>query len=341
MARATVTRPLLFSLHPARSTGTALAPGLLTAAKALFITSTLQGYVHRLPDPFLPFIAGFDALPYREHLSTILQVVVVSAGAALLLNRAVRASCLVLGLAYGVALLSSRVYYLNATVFLMCMFVLIGLYERPWGLRLVRWQLVIMYAGSVVNKLFEADWRSGQYFEHWMHEIIASSSYAAAAAALPPLWLSWALGWTTIVCEAFIAVALAIPALQAAGAVTAFVFQTATWLMTGKTFGIFYSIVVLSLPIFACWPTRVCLRFDASSSTARAARRLCRTLDVDDRFDLRPAASRRAALSTTEELDHVGGWRALALWALYTPAVHLFAAVMLAMPALLRYAWPW
>ncbi len=241
-------------LNPLRCHGTALPPNLLLTAKLIFLCLLLRGDLFRLPEPFLPLLPILDHLPRPDLMAYAFRAIAIAAGVALLTNRSVRAATFTLGAVLFVALLANRGAYRNGMFFCVCMLVLIGLYGPPRGLLWVRLQFPILFAGAALNKLLEADWRSGRYFEHWMHEIIESPIYSAAAALFPAGKLSLFMCWTTIVLQLAFAIGVMLPRLRPVVLCAVLGFYVSSVVLAGTTFGIFFSVLVVSLLVFVDWP---------------------------------------------------------------------------------------
>src|SRR5437660_10006791 len=83
--------------NPLRCSGTILPANLLLMAKLIALCLLLTNHVRLLPDPFLPFIPLLDRIGAPATFQFALQLVFVASAIALLFNRWVRASCLLLG----------------------------------------------------------------------------------------------------------------------------------------------------------------------------------------------------------------------------------------------------
>src|SRR5262249_49348057 len=154
------------SWNPLRFDGTELPTELAILVKVLALVVLLVNHVRILPDPWLPFVHGIDRLPAILFQKT-LQIVFVVSALALVFNRRIRLASLVLGATMLLAVVSSKAYYGNNKTFCGLMFFLTGLHvpgQKPWTLQ---WQLGITYFGAGFNKLLDADWHSGVFFENW------------------------------------------------------------------------------------------------------------------------------------------------------------------------------
>jgi len=337
---AALTSGRLAPWNPLRCTGTPLPAPLLLAAKIVVLGLLLKGYVPRIPGIFVPMWPALDGVPEPELVRLIMQGTVAASGVLLLCNRAVRTCALLIGGTYLFATLASRGFYSNGRLFCSCILVLIGLWGGPRSIWPIRWQLVVLYAGAGTNKLTQADWRSGWYFEHWMHEIVRNDLYAQVASWLPPMTLSWGLCWATIVTELSIAAALAVPRAYRAGIGLALLFHLASVAFTGYSFGIFVIAVSASLLAFVEWPRpgEMAIRREPEGGLLRPGLAILRRLDLDGA--LRDATRAPPGALVVEWRGRAPtGLGALAMVAFSLPATYLAIALGYILPSLaLRWA---
>jgi hypothetical protein len=131
------------------------------------VAFVVNGQVRRLPGHFLPFFSALDRVGSQSAYKHGLQAAFVVAAIALLLNRAPHVAASVAGGAILLGTISSRVYFENNTEYTGLILLLAGLAASGDRTRLVRYQVVLLYAAAALNKLLDADWRSGQFFENW------------------------------------------------------------------------------------------------------------------------------------------------------------------------------
>jgi len=330
------TRTRCSRADPWRIGGSSLPPNLLLSAKLMAASLLLQGYVAALPEPFVPLLSWL--LPPRPDLVQAgLQVGATGAALLLLGNRRPKVCALVLGGALLFTLLATRGEYRNSKFFVACILILIGLNAGKRSLVFLRAQLVLVYMGSGVNKLLDADWRSGRYFHHWQSEILGNGAWDALADRLPPLALGQAAGWVVIVSELTLGAGLAFASLTSVVIVAAMIMHAASVVMAGTTFGIFFAALLFSFPVLIAWPRpgETTARFDPG-------RRWHATLaGFSARVDREGWVAAEARPGTGLELRLRGrtwkGARAAALWLLLLPATWFTAAVFLAAPAWLHW----
>ncbi|MEM7574385.1 MAG: hypothetical protein AAF433_15885 [Bacteroidota bacterium] len=124
--------------------------------------------------PYLPFIPFFDQIPTGLFCLPLI-VIVYLAPFAILLNyrAALAARCLGIGLL--LSLLSSMPLFGNSKCFLACLFLLGGSYQV--GGWIYQMQLFLLYFGAGLNKLLQADWWNGYYFDFFAAEVFELAGY--------------------------------------------------------------------------------------------------------------------------------------------------------------------
>jgi hypothetical protein len=166
------------------------------------------------------------------------------------------------------AVVSSKAYYGNNKAFCGLMLLLSGLY-KPGGYPFLRWQLAVTYFGAGLNKLLEADWHSGVFFENWAVNRLHQPWYIALDALLPAMFLARFMCWATIVTELGIIPCILIPSLYEWAIIFNVLFQAGLLLFDGTTFTVFfYSMTGASLA-FVDWPTEPVAVMYSSNATKR------------------------------------------------------------------------
>lgn len=321
---------------PWRIGGSALPPNLLLSAKLLAASLLLQGYVAAIPEPFLPLVPWLR-VPRPDAARAALQVGATAAALLLLASWRPRTCALALGAILFLSLLATRGDYRNSKFFVACILILIGLHAGKASLLLLRAQIVLVYLGSGLNKVFEPDWLSGRYFDHWQSVIVRNPVWQVVADRLPPLALGQVFGWGAIASELALGVALAFPPLTGLAIMAAVPLHAGMVAMAGTTFGIFFTALLFAYPVLFRWPARgeTRARFDPGRRVHRALRRFA------ERGDHEGWVTAEAVPGSPLELDLGGrtrsGARAAALWLLLTPATWFVAAVVLAAPAWLHW----
>jgi len=316
------------SWNPLRITDTDLPPQLLLMAKVLVVGLVLKDYHLGFPDVFAPFFEWMEIFPapwYRRAF----KVAFILSGTALLFNRAVRVNCLILGGLFLVATLSSKVYYRNAKVFVGILLFLTGLQEKgksPW---MIWWQLAIMYFGAGLNKFLEIDWRTGQYFDHFLTHIYPSEVYRLIAPLLPGLWVAKLMCWSIISAELVAGLLFTVDRLRPTAVwIGASVHVGAALLVVGD-YGIFLGAVLVSYLSCLPWPERLDATL-ADRTGWRWIQQVFGRLDQDRiiRWTDRPPEG-EAKLTLTAGERSWSNWKALGRLVLWTPGNYLIAMTLL------------
>ncbi len=337
----TVSQP---SWNPLRCGGTALPVNLLIMAKAIAIALLLTNHVRLLPDPFLPFIPGLDRIPPLLFQRT-LQVVFLSSALALLFNRSVRASAFILGATMILSVLASKAYYGNNKTFCGFILFLTGLYQPgrdPWMLRL---QLVLVYFGAGSNKLLDADWRSGVFFDNWAINRLHQPLYMAVASIVPRMLLAQAISWFTIATELGLSGLLLIRKFFPVGIWLSVLLHSGMLLFTGSTFTMFFYAMTASMLAFVSWPQApLAVIYDGDCGFCNLSRKWIERVDLEKMFRWIPYQSglgEPLGVSESEAIQRLhlvngtkiySGFRAFKMLVLYNPAPYLVTYAVLAAP---------
>jgi predicted DCC family thiol-disulfide oxidoreductase YuxK len=333
------------SWNPLRCGGTALPTNLLLMAKLIALCLLLTNHVRLLPDPFLPFVPAFDGIGSPAAFQLALQFVFLAAALALLFNRGVRASCLALGGAILIGVISSKAYYGNNKTFCGLILFLTGLYEpgsEPW---LLRAQFAIVYFGAGLNKLLDADWRSGLFMDHWATVRLRQGAYIAAASWLPPMLLAKLMCWGTLLTELGMAVAFLIRRWFAAGILASLLFQSSLLLFAGSTFTMFFYATQAALLMFVEWPrSRWLVIYDGDCGFCNRSKSWGERLDLDGLLEWQPfqsGAGRAYGISDADATQRLylvagtkiySGFGAFRMMLLFNPITYFAMAVLIAAP---------
>ena len=329
MALATsIDRFSMSSWNPLRVTDTDLPPQLLLMAKVVVLGLVLKDYHLGFPDVFVPFFEWMEIFPAPWHRRAF-KVAFIVFGTALMFNRAVRMNCLILGGLFVVATLSSKVYYRNAKVFVGVLLFLTGLQEKgkpPW---MIWWQLAIMYFGAGLNKMLEVDWRTGQYFDHFLTHIYPSEAYRVIAPLLPGQWVARLMGCSIILAELSAGVMFTMSRFRPMAVwVGASVHIGAALLVVGD-YGIFMTAVLASYLSCLPWPERLDAAVDARGGWPWAPR-VFGALDQDRiiHWTEQPTED-GGGLTLTVWDQRWSGWKALGGLLIWTPAIYFIAVAVL------------
>src|SRR5947209_17778250 len=258
-------------------------------AKAIAIALLLTGHFRLLPDPFLPFIPGMDLIP-GVWFQRGMQVLMVGAAVALLLNVKVRSTSFLLGMSLLLSVVASKAYYGNNKTFCGLMLVLASLHQpgrSPWMLRL---QLVVVYFGAGLNKLLDPDWRSGVFSHNWVANRLHQPVFLALEPLLPPLALAKIMSWCTIVTELGLSVMFLVRRLYPLGIWLSILLHAGMLLFTGSTFTLFFYGMTAAMLVFVDWPTQpMTVIYDGDCGFCDATRRFFERLDLEHQFRWLPS----------------------------------------------------
>jgi predicted DCC family thiol-disulfide oxidoreductase YuxK len=264
---------------------------------------------------------------------------------ALLFNRHVRLSALVLGASILLGVVASKAYYGNNKTFCGLVLFLIGLYQpgqQPW---LLRYQLVIVYLGAGLNKLLDPDWRSGVFFEHWAAHRLHQPVYITLAGWLPPMLFAKALSWMTIATELGLSVAFQVRRWYRWGIYASLLLHSGMLFFTGTTFTMFFYAMSASMLFFVDWPSKpLVVLFDGECGLWRRVKRWMESADLEGIFEWVPyqaggaarygiadaEAERRIHLVDGMKID--AGYAAIRKMLLYNPVTYLAVAAIVAVP---------
>lgn len=227
----------------------ALPANVLLVARLTVLALFLQGGILELAEPHVPLFPGLYSVPL-PGLVRAGYWILSSVGAALLFGRWPRVGAALVAAVLVAGPLLDIASYRNSLFYAGCLLVLTALWDEGWGLRPLRAQVLLLYAGATLHKLFTLDWMDGTYFEHWQRVILGHDWYGRIADAFPPGVLSTSLGWITIAGEAGILVGLARPPWRRSAILFAIGFHGASVLIAGTTFGIFVPVVLASFLYF-------------------------------------------------------------------------------------------
>ena len=260
-----------------------MPPNLLLLVKIIALALLLTNHTRLLPDPFLPFLPVLDSLP-RAVFQYIVKSLFVCAAIALLLNRAVRWSSIALGASILISVVASKAYYGNNKTFAGLMLLFAGLsdYDRP--LYLLRWQLSLVYFGAALNKIMDADWQSGIFFEHWVRMKIKNPVYIALSDLLPPLVAGKLMCWFTAFAELGVSLGLFFALARPYALWANLLFQASLLEFTGTTFTMFFYAMQAATLAFVVWPKQIIVIYDGDCGLCNRVRKTYESFDFDGLF---------------------------------------------------------
>jgi predicted DCC family thiol-disulfide oxidoreductase YuxK len=326
-----------------RLDGTELPPPMLLAAKLAVVCLVLRMTWRDLPNPFLPFVPAFD---YFRHtpFGWGLKAAVLIGSAAVLFNYRVRAACLLIGSAFLVGILASRPYFENNIMYLGCLLFLLGLYEPRTGPWLIRAQIIVVFFAAALNKLLDANWRSGEFFDYWASVYVNKSFYFRLGSWLPEMLLARTMSWMTIFIEFGIALGLLFRRSRVWAIWLGLLLATGQNFLTERTFGVFFYVMPISYLTFVAWPrSKGIVLYDGDCGFCTRVRRLMERFDIEGLFSWKPFQfaddlhgisedALRQRLYVVVENKNYSGFAAFKIMALYNPLTYFVLLLPLLLP---------
>jgi hypothetical protein len=316
-------------LNPLSCRSTSLPGNIVLMVKLIVVGLLMKDYFHDLSDHFLPFFPFFDQMGSPETFKRALQFFFVLGSVGVLFSRWIRASCLILGLVFLTAVLSSKFMYTNVKFFCASIFLLTSLSNTKDPLVFLRFQMVIVYFGATVNKIFDPDWRSGQYFEHWMSAILKRETYVHATTFFPPMLLSKIMCWMSICTEFFLTIGFLLKPLRYVTIFVGVYFHSMVFLLASYDFRVFTIAILSSYLMLVRWPETFTVRYNTQKPLHQALKTIVSLVDWDKRIVW---TAHKAKFQLTAFEKDVYGFIAFKRLIFYTPFFYFLFAVILGLP---------
>ena len=332
------------SRNPFRLGGLDLPLPLILVAKLLAACVLARLLWRDLPDPFLPMVPALDYFRNAPYLGWILRGAALVGSLAVVFNYRVRTACLLIGSAFLLGTLTSRIYFENNRMFLGCVFFLLGLYEPRTGPWLVRIQVMLVFFSAGLNKLLDASWRSGHFFDYWGHFAINKHMYFQLAAWLPQMFLPRFMSWMTITMEFSIAFGLLFHRTRLWAIWTGLLLALGMNVLTERTFGVFFYAMPICYLAFAEWPSSaIAVLYDGDCGFCARTRRWMERFDLEKLFVWEPFQQAKNLYGISQQAlrqrlylvtrgKRYSGFRAFKIMALYNPLTYFFMLVALMLP---------
>jgi hypothetical protein len=192
----------------------------------------------------------------------------------------------------------------------------------------LRYQMALVYLGAGFNKILDHDWRSGQYLEHWLKNIIKRENYSALTGQFKPMLVSKLLGWGAISAEFFIGLGYLLKPLHQAVVLTGVYFHSIIFISAWYDFRIFTIAVLASFLIIVQWPDVVTVRYKVNSVWQLFVHRIFSVLDFDKMIIWKPTDTWSVEIFGKEH----AGFIALKRLILYTPFFYFCYVLILGLP---------
>jgi predicted DCC family thiol-disulfide oxidoreductase YuxK len=335
--------------NPLYCGGTDLSAPLTLVAKLLVVCMLGRLTWLALPAPFLPFLPILDHFRGGPWFAWGLRGTALLGGVAVLVNYRVRAACLAIGASFLLGILASRVYFENNLMFLGCAFVLLGLSDQTTGPWLVRAQVIVVFLSAGLNKILDASWRSGRFFDFWSTVAINKNLYFQLASRLPVMFLPQVMSWMTIVMELTISFGLLFRRTRIWAVWVGLLLSIGMNLLTERTFGVFFYAIPICYLAFADWPASpVAVLYDGDCGLCARTRRLMERFDIEGQFTWKPFQQAGDLFGIPEEAlrqrlyvligeTKYSGFAAFRIMALYNPVTYFVILLALMGPQTLYF----
>ncbi|MCF0071005.1 HTTM domain-containing protein [Dyadobacter sp. CY261] len=157
---------------------------------------------------FFPLVDFLSYIGTDDQFDLGVRIVFLAGIAVILFSRCIRLGASLVGLSFVTGLLSCQICISVAHLFTACVFLCTALSNLVTGTDLIRFQLVVLYLGADLNKIFDIDWWTGASIETLLVSRHHIAPYMAAADIFPPLFLSQITGIGVIVLQMGIAILL-------------------------------------------------------------------------------------------------------------------------------------
>jgi hypothetical protein len=224
------------AVNPLRLTGRALPPSLVLVARLLAALVLLRGEPPFRP--YLPYLEFLDLLP-PDVLGFVLRRAAEAGCLLAIFSPFVRIGAGLAGSAHLIGLLACRPCHSVAHTFVACVLLAVSLSSHATGARILRGQVVLLYAGAAIAKTLDPDWWNGRYFDALLIGRHQLEWYRELGSWFPDGWVSTAIGGATIVIQWVLAVCFLLPRMTAFAIALGVVFHATMAVMIGTTFGPF------------------------------------------------------------------------------------------------------
>lgn len=148
-----------------------------------------------------PFLSYFEVVEFGLKglpIHFIWKMIFYAAAVMILFNIAIRLNAAIMGILIFIGLALSENVYSNNVFFCGCLFFLCGLSSPKYGTWPIVLQLMIMYFGAAIDKLFFESWRDGSFYTSFH----GKAFYMRFLGSLvPSVNFALIISWGTIVLE--------------------------------------------------------------------------------------------------------------------------------------------
>lgn len=174
-------------------------PFLFTARMMVIFLLWIRG-MDNISPPFLPFIEGLNVLRGQNWLFDLLDWVYWISLLLVFAGIRFRFFSLLIAFLIFFSIISSKPQFSNSFLYSGCIFFLVGIY-KPGLEWIFRVQIALLYVGAGLNKVFDPDWLTGQYFHNFFSITYRNQLYLIIAPLIPGKGLTLAISYATILAE--------------------------------------------------------------------------------------------------------------------------------------------
>ena len=204
----------------------------------------------------VPFIDSMNHLANPETVESMVFIMVVAGGLLVLSNIAPKYGSAFIILGILTTILGCQPCYSDSRNYIIAIYFLYLLSDEKIGFKLIRWQIIILYFAAATNKLFQPDWLSGQYIDHWMTQVLQFKPFIATASLLPELMLGKIIGWFVIIGEYVMLVCFTKKSWYPYGMFLGLIIHGLSIIVSNFVFGSFVAAVLISFIALINWPSQ-------------------------------------------------------------------------------------
>lgn len=226
--------------------------------KLLALTILFNSYLFK-NEIKLPFIDIFNKVKDPSILLWMVSVATIVGTIAMLFNIAPRLGSGIIAIAMMVTVLGCRPCYSDSRMYMISLLILLALYDTKFGMTFLRIQVIILYFGSGLNKLFDTDWLTGIYIDNWLTYILDSSFYKVVSSHFSDMSLSKFMSWSVILIEIGIALCFTKKKYYSLAIFLGILLHSSSIILTNGVFGSFIASAFISYLAFMNWPDKAYL----------------------------------------------------------------------------------
>ncbi|WP_344930773.1 hypothetical protein [Aquimarina addita] len=215
----------------------------------------------------LTFFDFFNTIHHPQLVVWTLAGMIIIGVLLTFFSIAPRLGCAFIAFGLFITMVSCRPCYSDSRFYIFSLLLLLILYQKKYGIQLLRLQVIVLYFGSGINKLFDIDWQTGQYIHHWLGYKLNFLMYTELSKRLPNLILAQFISWMVIGIELGMALLLTKKAYFRLAIWLGIVLHSISVVIANHAFGSFVAAVLISYIAFLEWPRHMFLYAPESKIT--------------------------------------------------------------------------